>query len=368
MKCNAIGVISANYTNEQFGRLTEKRPIASLPFGGRYRLIDFPLSNMTNSGMTTVGIITPNYYRSILDHVGVGKPWGLARNTGGLYLLPGTVYGTRERGARFLLKDMMRNKAYFERAKEDFVVFMDASKVMNFEMKPFIKAHEESGHDVTLLYVKTDNHKGAHYLTMDENTGEVTKITGEKEYTENRFLDAMIMSREFLMSLIEWYGARSNMDLLDIISLNIERFDVGSYEFKGYVGIISDVTDFMKVNMELLNSDIRKELFGNEERIICTKVNDAPPALYEPGAKVKNSLVASGCIIEGTVENSIIYRSTHIKPGAVVKNSVVMLHTVIGENAYIDNLICDKYVTVSDGVHISGGMQRPLIAGKGEML
>ena len=368
MKCNAIGVISSNYTNEDFGRLTEKRSVASLPFGGRYRLIDFPISNMANSGMTTVGIVTPNYYRSILDHVGVGKPWGLARNTGGLFLLPGTVYGTRETGSRFLLKDMIRNEAYFERAKEDYVVFMDSSKVMNLEIEPFIEAHEKSGRDVTLLYVKTENHKGAHYLTIDEETGAVTKITDENDYNENRFLDAFIMSREFLMNLCKWYGARSNMDLMDIIGFNMDKFSVGAYEFKGYVGIISDVADFMRVNMDLLNIDVRMELFGNPERMICTKIQDAPPALYETGAKVKNSLVASGCIIEGTVENSIIFRSTHIKPGAVVRNSIVMLHTVIEKGAYIDNLICDKYVTVSEGVHVSGGRERPIIAGKGVLL
>ncbi|MBR3296720.1 MAG: glucose-1-phosphate adenylyltransferase subunit GlgD [Firmicutes bacterium] len=368
MKINAIGIISASYKTEDFGILTNKRPVASLPFAGRYRLIDFPISNMANSGITTVGIVTPHYYRSILDHVGIGKPWGLARNTGGLFMLPGTIYGTREVGSRFLLKDLMRNRIFLERASEDYVIFTDSSKIMNFDMRPLIKAHAESGLDITMLYVKTNNQKGGQYLTIDETSGEVTNLTDSDKATENRFLDCFVTSKEFLLSLIDWYGSRSTMDLTDIFKLNIRRYSIGSYEYKDYVGIISDVNDFMKVNRDMLKDDIRKELFGNAERPIITKVLDAPPTLYEPTADVSNSLISSGCIIEGTVENSIIFRNVRVMPGAVVKDAIVMQHVTVEKDAYIENMICDKYVNVSEGVRLKGGRGGPLIAGKGEQL
>ena len=366
MKTNAIGIISASYKTEDFGPLTNKRPVASLPFAGRYRLVDFPLSNMANSGITTVGIVTPHYYRSILDHVGIGKPWGLARNTGGLFLLPGTIYGTREVGSRFLLKDLMRNRTFLERASEDYVIFADSSKVMNMDLAPLIRTHAETGLDVTMLYVKTDNHKGGQYLTIDETSGEVTNLTDADRATDNRFLDCFVTSKEFLISLIDWYGSRSTMDLTDIFKLNIRRYSIGSYEYKNYVGIISDINDFLKVNRDVLDQDIRKELFGNPERPIITKVLDAPPTQYEKDADVTNSLVSSGCIIEGTVENSILFRNVRIMPGAVVKNSIIMQHATIEKDAYVDNAICDKYVLVSEGVHLAGGKSGPLIARKGE--
>jgi len=368
MKTNAVGIISASYKTEDFGPLTYKRPVASLPFAGRYRLIDFPLSNMANSGMTTVGIVTPHYYRSILDHVGIGKPWGLARNTGGMFMLPGTIYGTREIGSRFLLKDLMRNQTFLERTKEDYVVFMDCSKVMNFDLEPFIKTHAESGLDITMLYVRTDNHKGGQYLTIDETSGEVTNMTDADRATDNRFLDCFITSREFLLSLIDWYGSRSTMDLTDIFRLNMRRYSIGSYEYKGYVGIISDISDYTRVNKDILDQDIRNELFANPVRPIFTKILDEPPTKYAQGADVQNSLVSSGGIIEGTVENSIVFRSARIKPGAVVKNSIIMQHATIEPGAYLDNVICDKYVTVSEGVRLEGGKGGPLIARKGEQL
>lgn len=368
MKNTAVGIISANYQNDKFESLVERRPVASLPFGGRYRLIDFPLSNMINSGIKTVGIITPHYYRSLLDHVGIGKPWGLARNIGGLFFLPGTIYGTRETGSRFLLKDLIRNEIFLERSNEEFVVFMDSSKVMNMDLRPMIDAHAESGFDATMLYAKCEHCKDGLFLAMDEGSEEVTDIGEHDMPTENRFLDCFVTSKEFVMNLIDWYDTRSSMDIIDIFKLNLNRYSIGSYEFKEYVGIIDDVHDYMRVNMDLLDVEIRKELFWHDNRIIYTKVNDAPPTQYDSAANVSNSLVSSGCRIEGTVENSIVFRNAVVMPGAAVKNSIILQHTTVEADAVIENLICDKYVTVREGVHISGGKDGPMIVGKGKCI
>ena len=327
-----LGIISANYSSDAFGHLTDSRPVASLPIGGRYRLLDFPLTNLVSSDITTVGLITPFYYRSIMDHVGNGQPWGLAKRRGGLFVMPGTVYGDRENKCRFVLKDLIRNRRLVDRSSASYVLFCDASKVMRMSFDAFCRFHVASGNKATFLY------------------------TGEG----HRFLDCFVMDKDYLVELLSAYENSDSMDLTDILRKEAENYPVGEYEYDGYVGIVEDIRDYVKVNMDLLDPKIGVSLLPG----LMTKVQDAPPTLYRENSDVSNSVISSGCIIKGCLENSIVARNVIIEEGAVVKNSIIMQRGRVGKGARIENAVLDKYVSVSDGVIIKGSEELPFVVEK----
>ena len=362
-----MGLITANYKSGDFGVLTEERPSASLPFGGRYRLIDFPLSNMVNSGITTVGLLTPHMYRSLLDHVGVGKEWALSRKLGGLFILPGSVYGMRSGKAKILIRDLQLNKAFMERGDCDHIVICDASKIYNIDFSEVEKYHEESGNGITLLYKKGLFTDSGSEIYLDIVDNEVRGFKTEPNKEGNCFIDAIMLDTKLLFDLMDWYEDMSYMGLMEVITEHISDFRIGAYAFTGYVGPIYDLQSYLETSQDLLRGDVRKTLF-REDRPVYTKVQDAPPAKYMTGCEVSGSLIASGCIIEGTVENSIIFRDVHIAKGAVVRNSVIMQHGEIGENARLEHVICDKNVTIRADVQISASYGRPMAINKKEQI
>ncbi|MCF0142340.1 MAG: glucose-1-phosphate adenylyltransferase subunit GlgD, partial [Parasporobacterium sp.] len=337
-----IGLISANYSSKAFGELLSGRSLASLPFGGRYRLVDFTLSNMVNSGITTLGIVAPHDFRSLIDHIGTGKDWGLDRKIGGMFVLPGAVSGVRPFNNRFLLRDIIASDRFLVKDQADYVLFCGTNKVCNIDYRPIIEAHEKSGCVVTIGYYK-ENYEAPRenlFLSMDSE-GVLTDITFLNEGEVNIFADCIVINREFLLYLIETYGTADYKDIMEIIYDASKRGPVNTYEFKGYFGSVDDPASYVKVSMDLLNDKIKDELF-NPDRPIFTKVQDEFPTIYKDTAKVKNSLVSAGCIIEGEVENCIIFRSCHIMKGAKIKNSVIMQHGTFENDCVITNAVFDK--------------------------
>ncbi|MGE4483630.1 MAG: glucose-1-phosphate adenylyltransferase subunit GlgD [Oscillospiraceae bacterium] len=360
-----MGLIATNYSDGLYGPLTQERPVASLPFGGRYRLVDFPLSNMVNSGILTVGLITPYMYRSLMDHVGVGKEWALSRKIGGMFILPGSIYGLKSVHGKFLLRDIIQNKAYLERGKRDLVVVSGCNKIFNIDFRAVAEQHEASGADITLVYKNSFHPDETHEMYLDiSESGRVTEIrNASAEGDGNCFLDAFIINLELLLNFISWYEALGYMDLMEIFEENLDKVKIYSYKFDGYVGAINGLKSYMRTSRELLNEEVRQHLFL-PDRPISTKVQDSAPAKYLCSAKVSNSLVSTGCIIEGTVENSILSRGVVVKKGAIVRNSVILQKSAIGAGAVLENVVCDKYVTVKDGVTLLGSTEKPIAIGK----
>lgn len=356
-----MGLVWTNYTDGDFGLLTEERPIAAIPYGGRYRLVDFPLSNMVNSDIRTVGLITPYRYRSLLDHVGNGKEWALSRKVGGLYFLPGSTYGMRGATGRLLLRDIVHNSSYLERAHEELVVISACSKIFNIDFTEVAKQHEATGAGVTVVYKKVSG--GASGKNLDINvdaSGRVSEIKKDDQGDTNLFLDALIIDKSLLLKIIKWYEAQSYLDLMDVVAENLNQFVVYGYEFTGYESTIDNIVDYMKASMELLNPDVIQELFMGE-RMIITKVHDAPPVKYGPEAKVTNSIIATGTIVKGVVENSIVFRGCTIEEGTVIKDSVILPNCVIDKGVYVENVICDKFAKLSDGIKLQGTAHKPLV-------
>lgn len=367
MKTNTIAIISANYDLDGFGELTKKRAAATVPFGGRYRLIDFALSNLVNSGITSIGVIAPYYYRSMLDHIGDGKNWGLAKKKGGMFILPGSIYGERSKKGRFLIKDLSRNRQFFEKEKKDYVLLTGISRVSNFDYTPFIEAHEKSGAKITLMYSDRENGPDdGMYVNIDEN-GRLINFSNKGEGSVHLYNGVLIFDREYLLTIIDSYKNLEQTDLVEIIRNHPEKFDINTYKKDGYEAIVHSLKDYVKANMDLLNPEVRKELFETDRQII-TKVQDEPPTIYKEGSLVRNSLIAAGCKIEGTVENSIIFRAVTIKKGAVIKNSIIMQNCIIEKDAKIEYAVLDKYVTAKEGHCILGTEDNPAIVGKSREL
>ncbi|MBR3160029.1 MAG: glucose-1-phosphate adenylyltransferase subunit GlgD [Atopobiaceae bacterium] len=350
----AIGLVTCNYTTASNDDVFLGRPVASMPYLGRYRLVDFALSNMVDAGIRNVGMIMPNNYRSLVDHVGSGKDWDLDRKNGGLFIMPGTAFGTSRTGARFLIRDLVQNRAFFTKNSEKYVVLATANFVCNVDVKALIAAHEASGANITVLTKKASCDGNIDVVTFDVEDGRVKGMHQGVKFGEEAFLDYAIIERELLLELLDSFAAVDHLDLFEALNSEYGRFRVMINEFDGYMKPIFDKASYFKANIDLLDPEVLDELAPQGNREIKTKAHDNPPAKYEPGCKVTNALIASGDRIYGTVENSILGRNVIVEPGASVRNAVIMQGVIIKTGAKIENAIIDKANVVPAGTELRG--------------
>ncbi len=347
-----IGIISANYETHDLGSLTQERTIASLPYGGRYRLIDFPLSNMVNSGISSVGLITPYKYRSIIDHVGAGKEWALERKNGGLFILTGSLFGVTSSEARFMLRDLKQNLVYLKRSAADLVVLTASDMVYNMDYREILEQHTRTGADITMLYHEAVE-DAPHDLGLVLDGDRVRSFIHGVKKGENSFRGCFVVSREKLMDIIDVYSTVDFMDIFEALEPELGRMDLRGYRFGGYIRTVNSIRDYYLHSMELLRDDVRRELFS-QERPIMTKVQDTVPSKYLRGCTVKNSLIPAGCVIRGTVENSILFRGVEVCEGAVVRNSILMQYCVVEPGACVENAILDRNNVIKAGTVVRG--------------
>ncbi|MBO5045866.1 MAG: glucose-1-phosphate adenylyltransferase subunit GlgD [Clostridia bacterium] len=366
---SAVGVIFSNIHDEKIPELSRHRTMASIPFGGRYRLIDFPLSNMVNSGITTVGLVTKYNYQSLIDHLGSGKDWDLARKDGGIILLP--PYSD-ETDAPYTnrLEALKGITGFLNRRKEDYVVITDCDGVARIDIADIIRYHAEKQADITMVYHEEEDISSNYFITIQpDESGRVKdlQINPSGNGKVNLYINVMVISREYLLNIIKTAIAHGLSSFgRDILAKNVNTMKIYGYKFDGYYAGVKSLKSYFKHNMELLDKDVRDELFG--ARDIYTKVRDSAPSKYIEGAQVKNSLVSDGCIIEGVVENSILFRGVKVGKGSVVKNCVVMQDTVIGSNVELNCVITDKNVVIRDRRHLAGCEILPYFISKGRMI
>jgi len=356
------GLICANYETHELGSLTENRTIAALPYGGRYRMIDFALSNMVYSGIQAVGLITPYKYRSVFDHVGAGKEWSLDRKVGGLFILPGSTFGISGSYSRFLLRDLQRNDVFLKRSLAQYVVITSVDNICNMDYRPMVDAHEHSGADVTLLYHTSPSSSPAYTgLTLDGDR--VAGFTHGVKKGENLFACCFVISRLLLLSMLEWYGKVGHLDMIDILQAEHDKIDIRGFYFPGYLRRINDLREYYEYSMDLLRPEVRKELLYSE-RPIYTKVRNSVPTKYLDGSRVKNALVSPGCLIKGAVENSILFRNIKVGSGAIVRNSIILQSCEIEEGSVIENAIIDRGNIIAAGTMLRGAPQNVFVLGK----
>lgn len=364
---NVLGILFSNMKDQSIREMTEIRTMGSVPFGGRYRLIDFGLSNLTNSGINRVGVVTKSNYRSLMDHVGSGKAWDLSRKHTGLVFLP--PYGSGNAVYQNRIGALSGIQEYLERAQEEYVFLSDCDVVVNMDIQKVINEHITKGADITIVFKRDQlpNHlEGSTVLSMDSE-GRVRDILlhSHEEGPQCFDLSMYVMRREFLLQLINEAVCHNLKDFeADLLQAGVSRFRIYGYEHVGFAGVVNSMNSFYRLNMRLLEQDVREELFRSD-RPIYTKVRDDMPARYGIGASVKNSLVADGCIIEGEVENCILFRGVKIHKGARVRNSIIMQSSVIGENCDLDYLILDKNVEIHADRRLMGFESYPVFISKG---
>ena len=366
---NVLGLIFASLHDSTVVELTKQRTMGSIMFGGRYRLIDFPLSNMVNAGITEVGVITKSNYGSLLDHLGTGREWDLARKKGGLHLLPPFSQNTGDGVYRGRLEALNNVWNYVEHSKCEYVVLADCDYVCSIDFEDVIEKHIETGADITAVYGKfrytEESGSCVDVLEMDEN-GRIQSVLIDPEISGdcNICLDMYVMRKDFLSKLVRDAASRNQYSLIrDCLQARVKEFNFMGYEFQGYFSRIDSVKSYYEANMALLDSENRNALF-QPNAPIYTKIGDNAPVKYGLESKVGNSLIADGCVIEGTVENSILFRGVKVGKGSVVKDCVLMQGTTIGENCSLTAVITDKNVEATEGRVLTGSESYPLYIGK----
>ncbi len=368
-----MGIVMADNKDLRLNELTDFRSVQALPFGGRYRLIDFILSNMVNSGMINVGIATNINYSSLMDHVGSGAPWDLNRKIYGLFMLPPHVRGTSGNVSEDSIDQLYGVLTFLRRSRQEYVLLASGRTICNMTFDEALEKHVENDADITVIYhdkkEKDEQLSRGNVYEIDES-GRVIGIETQPRYPKTTLegMGMFIIGRLKLIELIEDAYSRGSHDFVrDILISAIRELKVYGYEYKGFVGIIDSVASYYENNMKLLQKEVRDEIFGAENRIY-TKVKDQVPTQYKEDSCVSDSLVADGCIIEGKVENSIIFRGVYIAKGATVKNCIVMQNTVIEEGCEIENVIIDKECTLRESKRLIGQPNYPVILPKRTLL
>ena len=376
---SAEGIIFSNIHDNSISELTRQRTLASVPFGCRYRLIDFPLSNMVNSGIDNISVITHYNYHSLMDHIGSGKDWDLARRSGGVKILPPyiTAYANNVNSLYRTRLEALKSVNYsISQISADYVVLSDCNVICNINLDEMIADHIESGADVTMAVKRMALSRTAargNTLVFSNREGRVTDML---PYPTNFYgtadvnLNILVINRAYLQELVLDAIAHGYVSMTrDVFIKNLPYRNFRIYKYDGYFACISSFEDYFAHNLQLIqDKKMFDSLFNVETRPIYTKVRNSAPTYYSESSSVRDSLIADGCVIEGTVENSILFRGVKVGRGSVVKNSILFQDTVIGENASVGYAGSDKNVVIRDGVTLSGHSTLPLYIDKGRMV
>ena len=369
---NTMGLIFSGNPEVNLGELMKVRSIAAVPVGGRYRIIDFMLSNMVNSGIVNVGITTGYKTRSLSDHLGSGKAWDMARKENGLFILPPPenmeISVRNPEGIDFVEAAM----SYLKRSRQEYVLLSDCNTICNIDFDEVIKFHFDKDADITIVCTEvgelTPKELSKHILLDMEDDGRVKDIQvyPRRQKSNLSYMHMMFIRKDRLIDMVDDCLAHDRHSIAkDILLANVDKRKIFAYKFEGYRKKIDSIKSFYQFNLELLNSEIRHEVFGKDDsRSIHTKVKDSVPTKYTASAEVKNSFIADGCCIEGKVENCIIFRGVKIGKNSVVKNSIIMQNSRIMDDCTVENAIFDKEVILCNGKKLVGQVTYPLCIGK----
>jgi len=367
-----MGIINLHDSNNTVKELTSHRPLAAVPFLGRYRIIDFALSNMVNSGINNVGVFIQEKPRPLTEHLGSGESWDLDKKKDGLFIFY-PYYNSANSMYMTEMKSFRENIEYIKKSTQKYVVISPSYMICNINYKEVISEHSNSNCDITIIYKKVNDAKvnflGCDTLDISEE-GKITNIStnmGDK-CKRNISMEMCVMKKEFLIELINKASQLSALySLKDTIAYFCNEINIKTYEYKGYLQCINSINSYFRKSLELLDVEKAKKLF-KPNAPIYTSTNDNAPTKYGKDAKVSNSLVANGAIIEGTVENSIIFRGVKIGKGAVVKNCILMSKCNIGEDAYLENVIADKNSEVLRVKNVVGIYGEPIVLEKNSIV
>lgn len=361
---NALGIINFEDNTAIIDGLGEHRPVPAIAFLARYRIIDFVLSNMTNSGIDNVQVYCKEKPRNLIEHLGTGSHYNINSKRGNLRILygektfPSPVYNHD-------IANFMLNMQYIESDKNPYVVVAPSYFVYSLDYNEVLKQHIDSGADITMLYTNTSEAKtsflGCDVLTLDKEK-RVTGIDKNRGNTKTKSvsLECYVMTKKLFIELVKKAAETSSLYWFkDILKDSVEELNIKGYAIKGFVACINSLEEYFKVSMSLRDRGVAQGLF-KPGWPVYTQTNDSSPTLYREGSSVTGSVVGNGAIIEGTVIDSIIGRNVTVCKGAVVKNSIVLQESYIGENAKLDHVVVDKYAIVHHVKELKGTDEEPV--------
>ena len=374
-KAEALGIIFPNSYDSLVPELVTERLMASIPFASRYRMCDFMISSMVHCGIDNISILVRKNYHSLMDHLGSGREWDLTRKNGGLNIVP--PYAQKQvKVYEGRIEALESIRGYLKKQTEKYVIMTDSNIAVNFDFNDLLHAHIESGADATVVYRKQEIPKPLIkqstealdlYYALGATGDHVSKIyINPTEKGEMNFcLNIYVVERELLIRMIDDAFVHGYTSFVrDILERQIEHLDVRGYCYDGYVAEIHDMKSYFEENMKLLEEENLNALFSGNQ--IYTKIRDDNPTRYINGSKAQNVMVADGCVIEGDVENSILFRGVHIGKGAKVKNCVLMQDTIVEDNASVEYVITDKDVTITEGKSLTGNDSFQVFVAKGQ--
>ena len=371
---DTMGIILTKDSDNKLYDLSAHRAVAAVPFAGRYRIIDFILSCMVNSGISNVGVVTHTDYQSLMDHLGSGKEWDLDRKLAGLFIFPPNIRKESVDRSKGTLDELYSIMHYFRRSKERYVVISESGLICNTQFDDAMDYHLSREADITVFYKSMDardiKELSSYAVLSVNNSGQITSLDINPRLPRTNLIsmNIYITKKALLETLIDECIARGYDDFeSDALRRNLNNLRIFGYEYKGYVARIDTVRSYYKNSMELLNRDILNELFAHDTPVY-TKVKDEVPAMYGESADVSNSLVADGCIIDGIVKNSILFRGVQISKNAKVVDSIILQNSEVHEDSILENVILDKDVIVRVGKRLTGQADYPVLIGKGGVI
>lgn len=368
-----MGIINLSEDEAALRDLAKYRPVAAIPIAGRYRVIDFILSNMVNIGIQNVSIFTQGKSRSIVEHLGHGKAWDLDRKVDGLFVFNPYTNPKESTIHKGDIKNFIDQLDYIKYSKQKYVFLTRSYMICNLDLQHAFKHHKDSGADITMFYkeVHREKDKFLHCDTLNMSEGERVISIGRnigKEENFNVFMEMCILKKSLFIEIIENSISRGDaMHLKEAILKQARKLNVKGYAFDGYLGCVNSIENYYRVNMDMLDIDISKELFY-KNGYIYTNVKDEPPTRYTETANVTDSIIANGCIIEGTVQRSIISRGVKIGKNAVVKDCIIMHKCIIEDGASLQHVILDKNIEISSGIQLVGAQQKPMVINKNQKI
>ena len=372
MAISAVGIVFSSLNNNTLSRLTSDRTVAAIPFACRYRLIDFCLSNLVNANIFNIHIVANYNYRSLLEHIGSGKDWDLARRSGGINMIAPFQTAIGGGGKMFSthMEALKNMREYIDEFKEEYVVLMDSDYVLNVDISDVILAHEKTGAAVTFVTrsIAPDYNSKSVRMMLSAENGIVSDIAMNSSYNEKNpelSLNIFVMKTVYLRKIIEEAEAYSIDSLTKMLLAYYKRDKYMIYRYTGYVASVSSFLDYYNRSIELATDSVAREsLFGRKNAPIFTRVHNSAPTLHKTSARVENSMIADECVIEGVVINSVIFRGVTVEEGAVVKNSVLFHGTKVGKGAELNCIVTDKDVVITDNVKLSGNDNMPFYVQK----
>lgn len=372
---DTFGLIYTSDSDMRLNELTTMRTVASVPFGGRYRIIDFALSNMVNAGISHVAILTQRNYSSLLDHIGTGSAWDLNRKNEGLRFLP--PYSTTENGYYRGTVDAFRAaRDFLQHTSNRYCLYTSANSVYNANYDAMMQQHMDSSADITLMYMRQERtadtfsaSTDALHFDMDEDNRVIDMEVGSLlPQSRNVSLGCMLIDKQLLDYLVDDAYSRGYGDFTrDVLIKKYHNYRIYGFRHEGYAARMNSVEAYFHANMDLLKADVRHDLFDPENRIY-TKIKDEVPSLYKTTGSAKNVMAADGCIIEGLAENCILGRSVYIHNGATVKDCVIMQGCEIHEGAHLEHCVLDKDVIVRHGRRMMGQANYPMVVRKDSVI